>query len=64
MDVPRIETGPVRDTLDRFYVAAKRDFRQFLKLAPKFVACFARGKGLWEVLTPDAVNDAYIPVSR
>jgi len=62
-DGPSLATPPVRDTLDRLHAAAKRDFRQFLKLAPKFVAGFARGKGLWDVLTPQAMKDAYIPVS-
>jgi predicted O-methyltransferase YrrM len=60
---PSIDTGPVRDTLARLHAAAKRDVGQFFKLAPKLVAGFARGKSLWDVMTPAAMKDAYIPVS-
>ena len=60
---PSIYTGPVRDTLDRLHAAAKRDVGQFLKLGPKLIAGFARGKGLWDVMTPEAMKDAYIPVN-
>lgn len=62
-DAPSIDAGPVRETLDRLHAAAKRDVGQFLKLAPTLVAGFARGKGLWDVLTPEAMKGAYIPVS-
>jgi len=62
-DVPSIDKGPVRDTLDRLHAAAKSDLGQFLKLAPKFIAGFARGKGLWDVMTPEAMKHAYIPVN-
>lgn len=62
-DAPSIYTGPARDTLDRLHAAAKRDVGQFLKLAPKLVAGFARGRGLWDILTPEAMKDAYIPVN-
>lgn len=58
-----IDTEPVRGLLLRLHKAAKGDVRQFLKLGPKLVAGFARGKGLWDVLTPEAMKDAYIPVS-
>lgn len=60
---PSIYAGPVRDTLERLHAAAKRDVGQFIKLAPKLAAGFARGKGLWDVLTPEAMKDVYIPVS-
>ncbi len=60
---PSIDAGPVRDTLDRLHAAAKRDVVRFLGLAPKLVAGLARGKGLWDVMTPEAMKDAYIPVS-
>jgi predicted O-methyltransferase YrrM len=60
---PSIHSGPVRETLDRLHAAAKGDIGQFLKLAPKLLAGFARGKGLWDVLTPEAMREAYIPVS-
>ncbi len=62
-ETPSIDTGPVRDTLDRLHTAAKRDFTQFIKLAPKFLSGFVRGKGLWEVLTPEAMKEAYLPIS-
>ena len=62
-DTPSIYAGPVRDTLDRLHADAKGDLRHFLKLAPKIVAGFARGKGLWDVMTPAAMKDTYIPVN-
>ena len=60
---PSIDTGPVRETLDRLHAAAKRDVVRFLGLGPKLVAGLVRGQGFWDVLTPEAMKDAYIPVS-
>ncbi|MCP3983730.1 MAG: methyltransferase [bacterium] len=62
-EVPSIYQGPVRNTLDRLHAAAKRDVTQFFKLGPKLLAGFVRGKGLWEVMTPEAMKGAYLPVS-
>ena len=59
-----LESGPVRDVLDRLHADAKSDRLKFLSLIPRFAAGLLRGQKLFDVLTPEAIKDFYIPVSR
>lgn len=59
----RIESEPARSTLERLHREAKGDRWRFLRVAPAILAGFATGKGLWDVLTPTAMKEFYIPVS-
>ncbi len=64
MDPRALRTDPVRSVLDRLHAAARRDRLRFLGLVPRFAAGLLRRKKLWEILTPEAMKDCYIPVSR
>jgi predicted O-methyltransferase YrrM len=59
-----LQSGAVRGVLDRLHGQARGDRLRFLSLVPKLVAGRLAGRGLWEVMTPEAMKDFYIPVSR
>ncbi len=59
-----LQSGPVRNVLDRLHADAKSDRLKFLSLIPRFAAGLLRGQKLFDVLTPEAMKDFYIPVSR
>lgn len=59
-----LHSAPVRAVLDRLHAEARGDRLRFLSLVPKVVAGRLAGRGLWEVMTPEAMKDFYIPVSR
>lgn len=59
-----LQSGPVRKVLDRLHADAKSDRLKFLSLIPRFAAGLLRGQKLFDVLTPEAMKDFYIPVSR
>jgi predicted O-methyltransferase YrrM len=50
--------------LDRLHASAKRDRVRFLGLVPRFVGGLVSRKSLFEIMTPEAMKDCYIPVSR
>lgn len=54
---------PTRSVLDELHAAAKSDRWRFVTLAPSILFGLATGRGLWEVLTPTAMKEFYIPVS-
>ena len=56
-------TGPAPAVLERLRAAAKGDRVKFLKLVPRLLAGKLRGKGFFDVITPEAMRDVYIPVS-
>jgi predicted O-methyltransferase YrrM len=58
-----INTEPARSILERLHDEAKGDRFRFLGLAPSVLLGLVTGKGLWDVLTPDAMREFYIPVS-
>lgn len=59
-----LQSGPVRKVLDRLHADAKSDRLKFLSLIPRFAAGLLRGQKLFDVLTPEAMKDFYLPVSR
>jgi predicted O-methyltransferase YrrM len=59
-----LRSGPVRDVLDRLHAEAKSQRLQFLSLLPRFAGGFLRGQKFFDMLTPEAMKDFYIPVSR
>jgi predicted O-methyltransferase YrrM len=56
--------APACDVLARLHGAAKGDLLRFLPLAMRLLAGRLAGKGTWEVMTPAAMKDFYIPVNR
>lgn len=63
-DSNSLQSGPVRDVLDRLHADAKSDRLKFLSLIPRFAAGLLRGQKLFDVLTPESMKDFYLPVSR
>jgi len=59
-----LHSEPIRGVLRELHADAKRDRLRFLTLLPRFLAGFVRGKGLFDVITPESMKDFYIPVSR
>jgi predicted O-methyltransferase YrrM len=68
----RIETSPicslrdprVRGVLDRLHRAARWDLLRFVRLAPRVTSGLLRRKTFTESVSPGAMKDCYIPVSR
>jgi predicted O-methyltransferase YrrM len=54
----------VRAVLDRLHRAARMDTLRFIHLAPRVVSGLLRRKTFAESVTPEAMKDCYIPVSR
>jgi methylase of polypeptide subunit release factors len=59
-----LHSEPVRNVLDRLHAEAKSQRFQFLALLPRFAGGFLRGQKFFDMLTPEAMKDFYIPVSR
>jgi predicted O-methyltransferase YrrM len=59
-----LRSDPLRSLLDRLHDEAKGDRLRFLGLIPHFVSGFARGRKLFEILTPETMRGCFIPVSR
>ena len=55
---------PTRAVLDRLHSSARGDWLHFLRLIPGIAAGLARGRALFDVMTPEAMKSCYIPVSR
>jgi predicted O-methyltransferase YrrM len=55
--------SPARQVLERLHAEAKGDRLRFLGLLPRLVAGRLGGRGLWDVMTPEAMKEFYIPVS-
>jgi predicted O-methyltransferase YrrM len=55
--------GRVRTVLDRLHGEARGDRLRVLGLLPRLVAGRLAGRGLWDVLTPEAMKGCFIPVS-
>jgi hypothetical protein len=53
----------VRLVLDRLYEPAKRDKVKLLRMVPRFLIGFVKGKGIEEILTPEMTKDIYITIS-
>ena len=54
----------VRGVLDRLHRAARMDALRFIHLAPRVISGLLRRKTFAESVTPEAMKDCYIPVSR
>jgi predicted O-methyltransferase YrrM len=59
-----LRSGRVRNVLDRLHAEARGDRFRILTLVPRFASGLLRGQKLWDILTPEAMKDFYIPVSR
>ncbi len=59
-----LRSEPLRSLLDRLHNEAKGDRLRFLGLIPRFVSGIARGRKLFEIITPEAMRGCFIPVSR
>ena len=59
-----LRSGPAPAVLERLHAAAKGDRLRFLGLAPRVLGAMLRGRALFDVLTPEAMREFYIPVSR
>lgn len=62
--VNTLRDDPVLPLLDRLHGAARGDRIRFLRLVPRLLLGFARGRSFAETITPAAMRDFYIPVSR
>jgi len=58
-----ILSEPTRGVLESLHESAKGDRFRFVGLVPSVLYGFATGKGLWDVLTPQAMKEFYIPIS-
>lgn len=63
MDASPLESAPLQPLLQRLHAEARGDRLRFLTLFPRILLGRLRGAGLWDVLTPEAMKDFYIPVS-
>jgi predicted O-methyltransferase YrrM len=59
-----LRSGPVREVLDRLHGDARGDRLRFLSLAPRLLAGRLAGRRLFDVMTPEAMREFFIPVSR
>ena len=55
--------APAREVLARLHAEAKGDRLRFLGFLPKLAAGLAQRKGLWDVMTPAAMKEVYMPVN-
>jgi predicted O-methyltransferase YrrM len=62
--VNSLRSAPIRDVLDRLHAEARGQRLKFLALLPRFALGLARGRKLFDVLTPEAMREFYLPVSR
>ena len=58
-----LRAGPAKEVLERLHEDAKGDRLEFVKIAPRFLLGMLRGKGFSDVITPELMRRAYIPVS-
>jgi predicted O-methyltransferase YrrM len=61
---PRYQRPPASSVIERLHAEARGDRLRFLGLVPRLVSGLVARKGLWQVLTPEAMKGCYIPVSR
>ena len=66
MPEPRnsLQAEPLRSLLERLHAGARGDRLKFLTLAPRLLAGWIRRKSFAEIITPEAMKEFYIPVSR
>ncbi len=50
--------------LDRLFESARGDPLRFIHLIPHAVKGVILRKSLWEILTPDAMKEVFIPIDR
>jgi predicted O-methyltransferase YrrM len=59
-----LQAQPLRSVLERLHAGARGDRLKFLSLAPRVLAGWMRRKPFMEIITPEAMKEFYIPVSR
>ncbi len=62
-EINSTRSEPARGVLARLHASAKGDRLKFLGLVPKLIAGRLARKGLWDVMTPAAMKDVYMPVN-
>ena len=58
-----IRKGVTRQKLDELHAAAKGDRWRFVAMAPRLAMGLLRGKSLMEMISSDAMNECFIPIS-
>jgi len=58
-----IRKGVTRQKLDELHAAAKGDRWRFVAMAPRLAMGMLRGKSLMEMISSDAMNECFIPIS-
>jgi predicted O-methyltransferase YrrM len=61
--ISTLDRDPARSVLARLHAEARGDRWKFVGLVPRLVAGWARGRTFAQIVTPEAMKDAYIPVS-
>jgi predicted O-methyltransferase YrrM len=61
---PCYQRPPASSVIERLHAEARGDRLRFLRLVPRVVSGLVARKGLWQILTPEAMKGCYIPVSR
>jgi len=61
---PCYQRPPASSVIERLHAEARGDRLRFLGLVPRLVSGLVARKGLWQILTPEAMKGCYIPVSR
>ena len=59
-----LQAEPLGSVLERLHAGARGDRLKFLSLAPRLLAGWMRRKSFMEIITPEAMKEFYIPVSR
>ncbi len=59
-----LRSEPTRSILEELHAEARGDRTRFLRLVPRLLTGFLRGRKLFDTLTPELAKDVYMPVSR
>ncbi len=59
-----LKSDPTRTVLERLHGAARQDRYRFLKLLPALSLGLVQRKTFSQAITPEAMKDCYIPISR
>jgi predicted O-methyltransferase YrrM len=59
-----LKVDPIESVLSELHADAYRDRFRFIRLVPRLLSGFLRGKNFSETMTPASMKECYIPVSR
>ena len=63
-DTRSLRDPRLRAVLDRLHAEARGDRTRFVRLLPRALSGWARGRSFSQIFTPQALGECYIPVSR